>query len=144
MKGYLQLKLDQTSSNKLKTKAEYPKVFCHHVTIIFGVSEDDEHVQELLKIGEMIIKGKEVYKDSKCQALSVDILSDFVSLNKEQVDLLKKNGQKQNYHITISTQEGVFPVYSNDLLKNHDAETEPYPEILRGTMKFIRFSKQEA
>jgi hypothetical protein len=141
MKGYLQLKLDSASAEKLKKKAIYPKVFCHHITVIFGVSDDDERVQELLKIGEMVIKGKEIYTDEKGQALSVDMLSDFVSLDNKQVDILKKNGQKQNYHITISTQEGVPPVYSNELLKNSKAETEPYTEILRGTLEFFKFGK---
>jgi hypothetical protein len=141
MKGYLQLKLDKDSSDKLKKKAKYPQIFSHHVTIIFGVSEDDERVKELLNIGDMVIRGKEIYTDDKGQALSVDMLSDFVSLNEDQKNILKENGKKQNYHVTISTQDGVKPVYSNDLLKNPEANREPFTETLRGTMEFFPFGR---
>jgi len=139
MKGYLQLKLDKGLSELLKKKAIYPNIFCHHVTVLFGVSEDDERVQELLKIDTMLVKGKEIYTDDKGQALSVDMTSDFVSLSKENIKLLNEIEQKQNYHITISTQEGVKPVYSNELLKNPDAKKEDFHIVLRGTMEFFKF-----
>ena len=144
MKGYLQLKLDRESAEKLKKKAVYPKVFCHHVTIIYGVSEDDPRVKELIKIKDLAIKGKEIYKDENGQALSVDMALDFVSLDKKQKELLTENGRKQNYHVTISTQKDIQPVYSNELLKKSDAEKEPYTEILRGTMEFFPFGKKES
>ena len=58
MKGYLQLKLDSASATELKKKAIYPNIFGHHVTVIFGVSDDDKKVQQLLNIGEMSIHAK--------------------------------------------------------------------------------------
>ena len=142
-KGYLQLRLNTSSEKNLKEKAKYPNVFCHHVTILFGVSEDDEQVQQLLKVGEMSVFGKDIYMDDKAQAVSVNMLADPVALTKEDKKLLEEIGKIKDFHVTISTQEGVKPVYSNELLKNPSAEKEPFNQLLKGKMEFFKFGSKE-
>lgn len=114
-------------------------MFSHHVTVIFGVSDDDERVQKLIDIGEMNVLGKDIYTDDKGQAVSVDMTVDSVALSEEDKKLLKEIGAKQNYHVTISVNEGVKPVYSNELLKNPEAKKEPFNKLLKGKMEFFAF-----
>ena len=138
-------KMQKISTVKLKDKAVYPTVFCHHVTVLFGVYENDERVQKLLKIGDMSMVTDGIYKDEKGQAVKVNPSVDHVAMKDDVTgysDLFKEIGKTQNYHVTISTQEGVPPVYSNELLKNPHSDVEPFKETLRGTLEFFRFGSK--
>lgn len=138
-KGYLQLKLDNASVEKLKKKAVYPNVFCHHVTIKFDIYDDDELVKNLIKNGEIYILATDIYKDKDAQAVKVLMDYDSVALSNEDIRMLRDNGRTKNYHVTISTAEGIPPQYSNELLNNPEAEVDPFNQSLKGTFEFGKF-----
>lgn len=104
---YNAVRLDKDSMNLLKKKfpPTHPNEFYHHMTIDFAVKKYP------LDIGQKVSLNVIGYgEDEFAQAV---VVTGFHSTNKIP-------------HITLSTAEGVKPVYSNKMLKRGFKEIEPF------------------
>ncbi|MBX4198447.1 hypothetical protein KW782_03885 [Candidatus Parcubacteria bacterium] len=105
-----------------RIQPRHKNIFAHHLTIKFRPTEEDmKHVE----IGKTIsLKVVGVVEDDKAQAL---VTETDISGN-------------EHPHITLSTAEGVEPVYSNELLKTTKAQSiEPF--TITATAGFFDGSK---
>jgi hypothetical protein len=100
--------LDNPSLDKLKSiyTGIHPNYFGEHVTINFGVNEAPENLGETVSIDVVGYA-----KDEKGEAVVVK---------------LPFETSKENLHITISTANGIKPVYSNALLINGFEKIQPF------------------
>ena len=122
--GILWLVLDEASQATLREHITplFEHIFCHHVTLLYGIAASDERVAASLNTTQTI----EVYAlahDDKAQAVRV-----------------KTNGLPDTYgvpHITISTGKGIEPFHSVAMLQGEHTEVPLDPPLtLSGTVQF--------
>lgn len=95
------------NQNKLKkfVNSNMPNTYCHHMTVKYG------NINELPDFLGMKFKfnTEKIFFNEKAVAISGNINESSIKKIMEEAN--------QHAHITISTADGVAPVYSNDLLK---------------------------
>ena len=104
---YNAVRLTNESVELLKNRFPpvHPNEFYHHMTINFGVKEYPETLGETVEL--TVVGYKE---DESAQAVVVTGIS-----SKNKIP-----------HITLSTAEGVKPVYSNQMLQDGFEQIEPF------------------
>jgi hypothetical protein len=108
---FLQAVLTPESVEKLKTKfpPHHAKVACHHVTLAFKpTAEEVEKLKaDIAEFGaarRIVVDGYR--RDTKGEAVTVLSMDAGLPVIRPT----------QKFHVTISTAEGISPVYSNELL----------------------------
>ena len=115
-----------TSESKAMLLAMFPalhdKIHADHVTVLFKPSHENlEDLKNNGLLGKIFnIRLKKYFEDESGQALTVEVKGCSFPEGK-------------NPHITVSTNKGVKPVYSNDLIKNVDGK-DVEPTVLQGIM----------
>lgn len=85
----------------------HPKVFAHHVTLVFKPSPEQLELAQPLLLQNTLVEVTEYYQDIKGQAVTVKVDPVLGALN-----------ANQQHHITISCADLIPPIYSNDLISS--------------------------
>jgi hypothetical protein len=103
--------LDEASVRELNSRYPgiYPNHFSHHMTIDFG---------------------KDYYPDNLGQEVTMTVDGYAKDDNAEAVHISGANSDNANPHITISTNSGIKPSYSNQLMANGYEKIQPF--MLKG------------
>ena len=99
---------DNTSLKKLVNKT-MPNTYCHHMTIKFGGLDDIPSYNGI----EIEFVCEKVFFNKSAVAVSGYVNDPLIAK--------VMNSNKQHAHITVCTNQGVAPVYSNTLLEVGDS-----------------------
>lgn len=128
--GLIGLVLDQETSQKLREICFFPNEHCKHVTMAYRPTPDIYAKYQPLIGQDIDFEIVECFFDTKGQAVTVSGVP----------------SEKEFPHITISTDDGVMPSYSNELIARLTAQ-DPRPEERRvglglrgrGTVMWVPF-----
>ena len=131
LKGYVGIVLDRKSREALlrSVRPMYSNLYADHVTLIFNPLEHVFRSTYEKFLSETVpVWAVEVVQDESCQVVPV-VLGDLtVPCN------------NKSPHITISTEAGIPPKYSNDLLENREQSlcfSLKRPLCLKGKVTFV-------
>ena len=137
VEGYVAATLDQESHDRLLKymPEEHVNAFAHHMTIWYKPPQGEyERMQREGFIGsEMELHVRQIVSNDKCVAarLSTEGMTEFM--------------QNEHPHVTISTADGTYPVYSNELLTlpAEEVDTIHTNFTIKAYVKLEEFPKNE-
>ena len=125
MKGILQIVLTEESQDKLKKFAIYESIHCHHVTVMFGISDTDPFVTGI--VGKKIsMETCTMFDNGDINAITVTVPEEFSWANRIP-------------HVTLSARVGVKPMMSNNIITDDSLAIRTPRFMIDGIVTFTNF-----